>query len=203
VQHQATHAREDDREASRVSPPLRRIATAWRSLPGLRGGIGVRLLIRVLLFSLVITLLLTLMQLYFDYRRDVRAIDQRISEIDSGYRRSLGEGLWRLDARQLQLQAEGILRLPDIRYVELREATNQAAPLVVTAGSRQANPPMRREFRIYHTNHGAEQLVGILVVEATFDRIYRQLFDTAAVILVSQAIMTFIVSFSSSLSFTG
>jgi PAS domain S-box-containing protein len=195
VQHQATHARNDDGEANRVSPPLKRIATAWRSLPGLRGGIGLRLLVRVLLFSLLITLLLTLMQLYLDYRRDVGAIDQRLSEIDSGYRRSLGEGLWRLDARQLQLQAEGILHLPDVSYVELREATDRAAPLVVTAGSSEANPALRREFKIYYTNHGVEQLVGILVVEATFDRIYRQLFDTAAVILVGQAIMTFIVSF--------
>jgi PAS domain S-box-containing protein len=195
VQHQATHARRDDGESNRVSLPLKRFTRAWRSLPGLRGGIGLRLLLRVLLFSLVIALLLTLVQLYLDYRRDVGAIDQRLSEIDSGYRRSLGEGLWRLDARQLQLQAEGILHLPDIRYVELREATNRAAPLVVTAGSRQANPSMRREFKIYYTNHGAEQLVGILLVEATFDRIYRQLFDTAAVILVGQAIMTFIVSF--------
>src|SRR5208282_4894982 len=105
-----------------------------RPLPGLFGGIGWRLLVRVLFFSSAITLLLTAAQLYFDYRRDVRAIDQRMSEIDSGYRQSLGEGLWRLDARQLQLQIEGILRLPDMRYVELREATDQAAPLVVTAG---------------------------------------------------------------------
>jgi PAS domain S-box-containing protein len=195
VQHHATHARKDDGESNRVSPPLKHVTTAWRSLPGLRGGIGLRLLVRVLLFSSVITLLLTLAQLYLDYRRDVGAIDQRMSEIDSGYRRSLGEGLWRLDARQLQLQAEGILRLPEISYVELREATNRAAPLVVTAGSRQANPATRREFRIYYTNHGAEQLVGILVVEATFDRIYSQLFGTAAVILVGQAITTFIVSF--------
>ena len=195
MQHQATDVREDDGESNHVSLPLKRITTAWRSLPRLRGGIGLRLLVRVLLFSAAITLLLTLMQLYLDYRRDVGTIDQRISEIDSGYRRSLGEGFWRLDAQQLQLQAEGILHLPDIRYVELREATDRAAPLVVAVGSRQANPPARREFKIYYTNHGAEQLVGFLVVEASYDRIYRQLFDTALVILVGQAIMTFIVSF--------
>ena len=136
----------------------------------LPGGIGWRLLLQVLFFSSVITLLLTLTQLYLDYRRDVGAIDQRMSEIDSGYSRSLGEGLWRLDARQLQLQVEGILRLPDISYVELREATDRAAPLVVTAGSHQANPPVRREFKIFYTNRGVEQVLGILVVEATFDR---------------------------------
>jgi C4-dicarboxylate-specific signal transduction histidine kinase len=38
-------------------------------------------------------------------------------------------------------------------------------------------------------------LLGILVVEATFDRIYRRLLDTAAIIMVGQAIKTFVVSF--------
>jgi PAS domain S-box-containing protein len=195
LQFEATHASKDGGKSERGSPTLRRIATAWRSLPGRFGGIGWRLLVRVLFFSSVITLLLTLTQLYLDYYRDARAIDQRMSEIDSGYRQSLGEGLWRMDARQLQLQVEGILRLPDIRYVELREATGQAAPLVVTAGSHQANPSVRSEFKIVYTNRGAEQLLGILVVEATFDRIYRRLLDTAAIIMVGQAIKTFMVSF--------
>jgi C4-dicarboxylate-specific signal transduction histidine kinase len=136
-----------------------------------------------------------MLQLYLDYRRDVSAIDLRMSEIDSGYRGSLGEGLWGVDARQLQLQVDGILRLPDIRYVELREAAEQVAPLVVTAGSREANPSVRREFKIIYTNHGVEQSLGTLVVEATFDRVYRRLLDTAAVIMVGQAIKTFVVSF--------
>jgi PAS domain S-box-containing protein len=195
LQSEATHASGDDGKRDRGSPPLRRIPTAWRSLPSLLGGIGWRLLVRVLFFSSVITLLLTMMELYLDYRRDVQAIDLRMSEIDSGYRQSLGEGLWRLNERQLQLQVEGIFHLPDISYVELREATDHATPLMVTAGSHQANPPSQHEFRIFYANHGTEQLLGILVVEATFDQIYRRLLDTAAVIMVGQAIKTFIVSF--------
>jgi PAS domain S-box-containing protein len=190
---EAAHAGEDGEQADRRSPAP--ITTAWRSNPGRLGGIGWRLLVRVLFFSSAITLLLTMAQLYLDYRSGVRAIDERMSEIDSGYRRSLGEGLWRLDKGQLQLQAEGILRLPDIRYVELREATNGAAPLVITAGSRQLDPPMRQEFRIFHGDRGPEQLLGTLLIEASYEQIYRRLFDTAAVILVSQAIKTFAVSF--------
>jgi PAS domain S-box-containing protein len=181
-------------EATRGSPTPRS-AMAKRVLPSLPGGIGWRLLVRVLFFSSVITLLLTLAQLYLDYRRDVSAIDQRMSEIDSGYRQSLGEGLWRLDARQLQLQVEGILRLPDIRYVELREATDRAAPLLVTAGAHQVDAPARRQFNIVYAANGVQQLFGVLVVEATFDGIYRRLLDTAAAIMVSQAIKTFVVSF--------
>jgi PAS domain S-box-containing protein len=197
LQFEATDASKDGGQSDRGSPTPRRIATVWRSLPGFRGSIGWRLLVHVLFFSSVVTLLLTLIQLYFDYRRDVQAIDLRMSEIDSVYSRSLGDGLWRLDARQLRLQVEGILHLPDISYVELREATDRAvpAPFVVTAGSRQANAPMRREFRILYADHGPEQLLGILAVEATFEPVYRRLLDTAAVIMVSQAIKTFVVSF--------
>jgi PAS domain S-box-containing protein len=194
VQHQAIHARKDDAQST-VALPVRGVATAWFSAVDLRGGIGLRLLVLVLFFSLVITLLLTSIQLYLDFRGDVKAIDQRIIEIDSGYRQSLGEGLWRLDARQLQLQVEGIRRMPDIGYVELREATDRGVPLVVTAGLHQTNPPIQREFQIFHTDHGVERLVGILKIEATFERNYRQLLDGAAVIFFGQAIMTFIVAF--------
>jgi signal transduction histidine kinase len=194
VRDEATRASTNAGKSHRGSPLLTRIATA-HALPGLPGGIGWRLLVRVLFFSLLITLLLTLMQLYLDYRREVQAIDLRMSEIDTSYRQSLGEGLWRLDARQLQLQVGGILHLPDISYVALREVTDRAAPLVVTAGSRQANAPIRREFKIFYDIRGTDRLLGILLVDATFDRIYRRLFDTAVKILVGQGIQTFIVSF--------
>jgi len=181
----------DDHEKDR-SPPGR--AAPWRLPHALRAGIARRLLLHVLLFSSLITLLLTLAQLYADYRREVGAIDLRMAQIDSGYRRSLGEGLWRLDARQLQLQAEGILRLPDIRYVELREATDGGEPLVVTAGTPAPEPALRRVFSLPHANHGVEQVVGTLVVEATFEQVYQRLLHTAAVIVASQAVKTFVVS---------
>jgi hypothetical protein len=135
VQDQAAHASKDQGKSEGGSPPLARIRTTWRSLNRLHSGIGLRLLARVLLFSSAITLLLTLLQLYLDYRRDVGTIDHRISEIEGSYRRSLGEGLWNLDARQLELQVDGIRHLPDIRFVEVREAADRADPMVVTAGS--------------------------------------------------------------------
>lgn len=195
MQSESTYASTNGGKSDRESSKLRRSASAWRLLPDLLRGIGGRLLVRVFFFSSVITLLLTLAQLYLDYRSDVQAIDQKMSEIDSSYRQSLSEGLWEMDVGQLQLQVEGILRLPNIRYVELREATDHAAPLVVTAGSHQANPPERHELRIYYSKRDAKQLLGILVVEATYDEIYRQLLNTAATIMIGQAIKTFMVSF--------
>jgi PAS domain S-box-containing protein len=195
VQDQATRASEDDGKPEAGSPPLAWIRTTWRSLNRLRSGIGLRLLASVLLFSSAITLLLTLLQLYLDYRRDVGTIERRMSEIEGSYLPSLGEGLWNLDARQLKLQVDGILHLPAIRFVEVREATDRADPMVVTAGSHQGNAAVHREFPIFHTFRGAEQRLGVLSIEATLDEVYRQLLDTAIVILVSQGAKTFVVSF--------
>jgi PAS domain S-box-containing protein len=195
AQDQATHGSKHDGKPVAGAPLLARIRTTWRSLNRLRSGIGLRLLASVLLFSSAITLLLTLLQLYLDYRRDVGTIDRRLSEIEASYRRSLGEGLWNLDARQLELQVDGILHLPAIRFVEVREATDRADPMVVTAGSHHANAAVHREFPIFHAFHGAEQRLGVLSIEATLDEVYRRLFDRAIVILISQGAKTFVVSF--------
>jgi formate hydrogenlyase transcriptional activator len=195
VQDQATHSSKDDGKSEGGSPPLARIKATWRWPNRWHRGIGLRLVARVLVFSSAITLLLTLLQLYFDYRRDVGTIDRQISEIERSYGRSLGEGLWNLDARQLELQVDGILHLPDIRFVEVREATDRADPMMVTAGSHQANADVHREFPIFHMNRGAEQTLGVLSIEATLDDVYHRLFHTAIVILISQGAKTFAVAF--------
>src|SRR5262245_65779916 len=106
----------------------------WHSFHRWRRGIGPRLLVRILLFSSAITLILTLFQLYFNYRYEVGAIESRLSEIEGSYLQSLGEGLWNLDRRQLELQIEGILRLPAIRFVEAPDSTDQAHPRHVRVG---------------------------------------------------------------------
>src|SRR5262245_8731962 len=167
----------------------------WHSFHRWRRGIGPRLLVRILLFSSAITLILTSFQLYFDYRYDIGAIESRLSEIEGSYLQSLGEGLWNLDSRQLELQIEGILRLPAIRFVEVRETTDRANPMVVSGGRRQDRAAVSREFPIFHTARGEQQELGVLSIEATFDEVYRALLDKAIVVSISQGVTIFLVSF--------
>ncbi|TME30200.1 MAG: PAS domain S-box protein [Chloroflexi bacterium] len=174
---------------------LSQIRAIWRSFHRWRRGIGPRLFVRVLLFSAAITLILTLFQLYFDYRYDVRAIESRMSEIEGSYLQSLGGSLWNLDRRQIELQIEGILRLPAIRFVEVRETTDRANPLVVSGGHRQAHAAVRRAFSLVHTSRGEQEQLGVLSIEATFDEVHRALLHKAIVILISQGTTIFLVSF--------
>ena len=191
AQDQAT----DDGKPRREWPCLAWIRSRPPGLYGWRSGIGLRLLAGVLLFSSAITLLLTLLQLYLDYRRDVGTIERRISEIGTSYAGSLGEGLWELDPQQLQLQVDGILHRPAIRFVEVREGTDRPDRMIVSAGDRNAGAAVHREFPLFHNFHGAEQRLGVLSVGATLDDVYRALLDKAIIILVSQGAKTFVVSF--------
>ena len=166
----------------------------WSSLSRFRHSVVMRLIATVLLFSCVVTLLLTALQLYGDYERGIALIENRLSDIDRSYRDSLGEGLWRLDRQQLQLELDGMLRLADIRAAEVREAGPVAAPLVVRAGQRTNDAVIWRKFSISYRVRGTERVLGTLYVEATLSGLYRELAQTALLILVSQAANTFLVA---------
>src|SRR5262245_54048997 len=192
---QRTAAGKDDHESEAGWLVLSQLRMIWRSFHRWRRGIGPRLLVRVLLFSAAITLLLTLFQPYFTYRSDVRPIESRLSGSEGTYVQSLGGSLWNLDSRQIELQIEGILRLPAIRFVEVRETTDRANPLVVSGGQRQAHAAVRRAFALVHTSRGEQEQLGVLSIEATFDEVHRALLHKAIVILISEGTEIFLVSF--------
>lgn len=166
------------------------------TLRGMLGrGIGRRLLVWILLFSTLVTLMLTAGQLYLEYRRDVGAIEQRMEEIRDAYLHSLSRSLWNVDVDQLRIQLAGIQRLPDMRAAEVREvAAGGAPPLDLRVGARDARHPLVRELPLIHVEHGMEQTIGVLRLEATLDEVYDRMLARAATILVSQGIKTFLVS---------
>jgi PAS domain S-box-containing protein len=179
---------------SPITPPL--LAPRWpRMFNWFGGGIGPRLLAAVLLFSSVVTLTLTALQLYLDYDREVNAIEARLGEIGRSYLGSLGESLWSLDQNQLELQLNGILRLPDIRSVEIREIADRPNPIRLAAGERGTRSIIAREYPIDYVVAGTKRRIGVLSVEATLTEVYRQLVNRGMVILASQAAKTFLVSF--------
>jgi PAS domain S-box-containing protein len=166
-----------------------------RSLAAPRHSIGARLLAGVLLFSGSVTLILTAIQLYIDYRREVSALEVQLNQISGSYLASLAEGVWTLDERQLRLQLDGILRLPDIRAVEVHEAADTGNSLIVKLGENAASSSLVREYPLRHNVQGQERVIGTLHVEATMANVHRRLLDTAVTILISQAAKTFLVSF--------
>jgi len=158
------------------------------------GGIAVRLLVSVLLFSSAVTLTLTALELYLDYKRDVAAVDVRLDEIQQGYAESLAESLWNLDTNQLQLQLAGIRRLPDVTFVEVRETDTARDSPVVAAGEPGARSIVVREFPLSRVVDSVTQPFGAVRVEASLSRIYHELAERTLILLLIQGAKTFLVS---------
>lgn len=160
-----------------------------------RQKIGFRLLAYIVLFSTAVTLISSATQLYLDYRNQVRSIEARLDDIEESYADSLAAGLWSIDSEQLRLQVEGIVRLPDMRAAEVRELVrNDTRPLVITAGRRQEHAVISREIPLIHAGRDGSERIGTFYIEGTLDEVYDRLIDAALVILVSQGVMTFLVS---------
>jgi PAS domain S-box-containing protein len=167
----------------------------WRIFNWSHGGIGLRLLAAVLLFSSIVTLTLTVFQLYLDYDREVSLIETRLDEIGPSYLGSISESLWNLDQNQLELQLNGILRLPDIQAAEIGEIADRLDPIRVAVGKRGPRSVITRLYPLHHVMQGAKRQIGVLYVEATLTEVYRQMLNRTLVILASQATKTFLVSF--------
>lgn len=160
----------------------------------LRRGIGLKLFVRILLFSSLITLISTVAQLYLNYRGDVAAIEQRLDEVEHSSLGSIAASLWHVDAEQLRLQLDGIRRLPDMQALEIRETVATRSPLVVSVGEARGSRAIIRQVPVIYNDRGVPRNIGTLRIEATLSGVYARLIDMTVIILVSQGIKTFLVS---------
>jgi PAS domain S-box-containing protein len=158
-----------------------------------RGGIAVALLLRVVLFSTVVTLLLTILQLSLSYRSERARLEGRFAEIEQASSRSLAEGLWALDTRQIEEQLDGMLRLPSIRAAEVREINSSGRGLSISRGTRQSSNVVFKDIPLACCAPHPQE-IGVLHVEATLTDIYRDIAAQAFVILLSNAAKTFLVA---------
>lgn len=139
------------------------------------GGVLRRLLLFVLLFSLCFTVLASSVQLYFEYRREMRDIDSRMALIRAGYLASLERSLWDLNQEQLNVQLRGLVDFSDVARVHL---TSPDFDLL------QGNPtpagPLRIErFELdYQPPSGSVRHLGQLEVSTDLGAVRQRLYAT-------------------------
>ena len=155
-----------------------------------RSHIAHRLVIAIVLFSSLITVVTTAIQLYIDYKHDLGRIDGYMELIENGYLKSLVNSVWLYDETQISTQLDGLLRLQDIEYVEIRE--NQK--YTWSAGAHRSNHTVEKNFSLVKNYNGQDYQLGTLRIIASIDDVLQRLIDKFLVILISNAFKTFLVS---------
>ena len=162
------------------------ISTALR-----RNSLSFRLLSYILLCSTILALLITLVQLMWDYRKDVAVIESSINQIEASFLQPIAASLWNLDEEQVKVQLEGIMNLPNMEFVMVKEILGNAEVPLISQGTKRPTYDISQEFAL---TYQGEQ-VGKLFVAASLDQIYNRLIEKSILILVSQTIKTLVVSF--------
>ena len=151
--------------------------------------IGRKLMLSIVLFSSLITLLTTVYQLFNDYNGDVSRIDRAFSSIEKVNLEVLAASIWVIDERLINTQIDGLSQLPDITYISIKDDSGQEWH----AGNYQQTSVIEKQFDLIYTN-SSDIKVGTLYVQADLNIIYDRLYDKAILILLSNAIKTFLVA---------
>jgi PAS domain S-box-containing protein len=149
-----------------------------------------QLIVAVVLFSAAITLIISIIQLYRDYRYDVSLINAQLTQIQAVNLNTLNNSLWVADAEEMKTHLSGILRLPDMQYLEIRDNDKVWA----SVGTPKDKNIVTRTYPMTQKYHGKTQHIGTLTVVATLEGVYARLIDQAIVILISNGIKTFLVA---------
>lgn len=161
------------------------------ALAHLRSPLAVRLVFCILLFSTLAALVSTAVQLYFEYWRDMDHITTTVDQVRDSHLSAIESSLWVYDLPLLQVQLEGIKRLPDVQAVTLYK---NGENLLAIGSASQDNRTFASRFPLKYTHRGQAQQLGTLVVVFSLKGVYQRLWDRVMVILVTQTLKTFCVS---------
>ncbi len=154
-----------------------------------------RLLLYILLCSTTFTFIGTAFQLYTEYKKDLNRVEGGLAHIRKGYLNSLSLSLWNMNERQLTIQLQGALLLPEIQYLEVREFHKDREEVFAAVGTPKKEGVSNHQLNLYHEARKEKTLIGKLHVTVDLEGIYQRLYDRVILIVTTQAIKTFIWSF--------
>lgn len=156
-----------------------------------RNGLSYRLLSYILVCSTVLAMIITVLQLAWDYRKNVAVIEDSIGQIEASFLQPIAASLWNLDEEQVKVQIEGIMNLPNMQFVMVKEMLGNSEVPLLTQGTERESYDISREFNLTYQG----EIVGKLFVAASLEQIYQRLIEKSVLIMVSQTIKTLVVSF--------
>jgi len=156
----------------------------------IKSPIGRKLTLSIVLFSSIITLLTTGFQLVNDYKGDVDRISRQFTSIEKVNLDVLAASIWVIDERLINTQINGLIQLPDITYISINDDSGQ----IWIAGKPTPENTIEKSFELFYSSGSDSIPVGSLLVQADLKAVYDKLLDRAIIILLSNAIKTFIVA---------
>lgn len=160
----------------------------------LKNSLAKKVTVWILAVSGIFTLSASTFQLYMDFRSGREDIEKVLSIIESSQINSLKNSIWDMNIENIDVQLDEMLQLPNITYVNLQM---DRLDNIIRGDIPHQKFQIKREYPLYYEIDGVKEklYIGLLSVTASLENIYIALKDKAIIIIISQTIKTFFVSF--------
>ncbi len=149
-----------------------------------------RLILWTILFSGSIALVITVLQLTWEYRDDLREVEERFRQIEQSHLPSIVEAVWVSDRRQLAILLNGISQRRDFSHAEVRADGN----VLASSGKPEMEVRMTRRWPLEYDYRGRRQLIGELVVHADLEATRARFVERAVFIIAANLAKTALVA---------
>jgi len=153
-------------------------------------GLSRQLLGVIIVISTLFTLIVTGLSFYVDYQNRVSRISTQIEQVEASYLSGLSSSLWVEDREQLKVQVEGIYRLPEVHYVEIRDASG----VIIELGKPVADNHYAQSWEMKHSLGGKDFYLATLTVQSDLNMILQDYEQRIVVLLLFEAVKIFLLT---------
>jgi PAS domain S-box-containing protein len=152
--------------------------------------LGRRLVLYIIIFSITLSLFTSIYQLYGVYKKDINNVKLELNEISESYSADIAERIWVSNKKELDSALLGLLRLPDIEYIEVYEDDR----LLSEVGNISSENVIERIIPLKYLYKGEQLQIGSMKITVGLTHTHQKIIEQAITITLNNVIHTFIVS---------
>ncbi|MCG8550727.1 MAG: ATP-binding protein, partial [Desulfobacterales bacterium] len=157
----------------------------------IRTSIAKKFVFYILIFSSFAAFISTSIQLFFEYERDLSAIEETADQIEKSHKSTIAKALWAYDMVIIESQLQGIKNLPGILYVSIKKDNK----IFNEIGTKYPNlKSISYTYPLSHIVKNKQLELGNLEVLVNLSEVYERLWDRITIIFLTQISKTFFVS---------
>ncbi len=150
-----------------------------------------RLIAAVILISTMFSLVTSGIQIYLRYSEDVKLLNSNFDYVETGFKASIEKSIWFFNFPQLEVVLDGVQQQPDIKYIHITTNTGQN----FTRGEK-SHDTLNRLFELHYKDGSEITPLGQLEIEVSKKSAKDRLWKNIWVIVITNSIKTFFVSFT-------
>ena len=145
----------------------------------------------VILASTLLSFLTSGFQIYSEYKRERNGVYEDLQQIQKAHLSSIAARVWVLDVDELKDTLNNLLELSSIRYVAVFEGEE----FIASAGDDVGRNIIIRTHPLLYKANNKSYNIGSLIVKASLDEVYQNVFNRAFLIISSNLVKTIFIAF--------